>query len=92
MRCRIGDRAVIVGGCLDNIGHLVNVKREGRRPGVWVVEILGTCIAFPRGQRVVRAAGSTGQISDTNLWALRSSNGVDETIMLAGLPRDKRKK
>ncbi len=74
MRCKVGDRAVIVGGIRDNIGHLVNVVRpHSFGGGWWVVEILGRCTGWVGDDLVLLAPGKYGAIRDTSLWPLRDT-------------------
>lgn len=84
MRCRVGDRAVIVGGFRDNIGHLVNVDRaHPSRIGWWVVEVLGNCIGrYPGDDFQIIPAGRIGAIRDLNLWPLRNEPDTKETRCL----------
>lgn len=74
MRCKIGDRAVIVGGIRDNIGHLVDVSaRHATLEGWWVVKVLGSCVGrrTANGDLALFPTGTRGAIQDKHLWPLR---------------------
>ena len=77
MRCQVGDRAAIVGGFRDNIGHLVTVRfPHPKRFEWWIVEVLGSCIGHTDGSPhdlILIPAGRLASIRDKNLWPLRDA-------------------
>jgi hypothetical protein len=70
MRCQEGDRAVIVGGYRDNIGCLVDIERESKYSGLWIVTTLGPTLAQVGGKLQVLPARASACISDEFLWPL----------------------
>jgi hypothetical protein len=87
MRCRPGDRAVIVSG--ENVGRLVDVIEESDclfGPGWWFVAVLGA----PAKGSFLHTGGTYeanfGNIEDRCLRPLRDSDGTDEVLRYAGHP------
>lgn len=90
MRCREGDNAMVVGGFRDNWGSVVKVlRRHSTYADVWVVRVQGRMYAKRHDDYVILEAGEEACLTDKNLRPLHGGDGIDEMIVIAGLPKDK---